>query len=201
MFTIGKLHKFIAASTVTMMILSPMPISWAASTEKPATITTTPTSTDKAEIQKRFVENLAAIGVTFTQDGENIDVIVDQKKAVAAIPVLESQGVIPKIATEDVKKSPLALSVGVIGISFTIVIMNMVFTENPSMKEVKVQTYVLPSENKEKQLCFSFNYTRDMFNKMNLDTLTPKDFVVNTSGFTFSQWCRTNMEKESKSKK
>lgn len=193
MFIISKSKRLLVLSVIFSLPFW-VNITFAQQTEAAPAVQTT----DKAEIQKRFIENLAAIGVTFTQNGQNIDVLIDQKKAIAAIPVLESQGVIPKIATEDVKKSPLALSVGVIGISFTIVIMNMVFTENPDLKNVKVQTYVLPQEGKDKELCFSFNYTRQMFDKMNLDTLTPKDFVVGTPGFTFSEWCKTNMEKETK---
>ena len=175
-----------------------------------------------------FTENLAAAGVTFTQSKPStkpqaktkpaepanpqeqtqateqaqdaLDITIDENTAVNALPGLEAQGVIPKIVPADLARAPLGMSVAVLGVSFTVVIIDSIYTAQADTNKLHVQAFVLPIGSKQKQLCYSFDYDRDQYKKLDLNKLTPKSFMMGTAGFTFTDWCRANMEKEGKKK-
>jgi hypothetical protein len=177
---------------------------WAASTTqaaaKPtvtrAAATTTPQKTTAQD--KLFVQNVAAAGVTWVKTTGKLDVTIDEKTAVAALPTLEAEGVIPKISAADIQRAPLGMSVAVVGVSFTVVILDSVYAGKNDTDKLQVQVFVLPIGTKQKQLCYTFDYDRAEYTKMDLNTLTPKSFMLTTPGFTFTEWCRSNMENESK---
>jgi hypothetical protein len=147
---------------------------------------------------KLFVQNVAAAGITFKHVADKLDVTIDEKAAVTALPSLEAEGVIPKIAPLDIKRAPLGMSVAVVGVSFTVVILDSIYAGKIDTDKLQVQVFVLPRGSAQKQLCYSFDYDRAEYAKMDLNTLTPKSFMLTTPGFTFTDWCRSNMEKESK---
>jgi hypothetical protein len=138
---------------------------------------------------------------TFKQTKDQLNITIDEKTAVDALPALEAEGVIPKIAPADIVRAPLGMSVAVVGVSFSVVILDSVYAGNAATDKLIVQAFVLPIGSKQKQLCYTFDYSRDMYKKMDFNKLTPKDFMLNTPGFTFTDWCRTNMQKEGKGKK
>ncbi len=152
----------------------------------------------KSSKQDAFLQNLAAVGVTYEQKGDKLDIIIDEKKAVNAMPALEKAGVIPKIPVADIKRAPLGMSVAVVGVSFTVVIVDALYGSDPKLDKLHVQAYVEPLDSKDKQACYSFDYNNAMHKKMNLNTVTPKDFMMNTPGFTFSEWCRLHINSETK---
>jgi hypothetical protein len=169
----------------------------ASASNKSAAVSTA--STQKTTVKdKLFVENVAAAGITFNHVAGKLDVTIDEKVAVAALPSLEAEGVIPKIAPLDIKRAPLGMSVAVVGVSFTVVILDSIYAGKIDTDKLQVQVFVLPTGSVQKQLCYSFDYDRAEYSKMDLNTLTPKSFMLTTPGFTFTDWCRSNMEKESK---
>jgi hypothetical protein len=148
--------------------------------------------------EDKFIETVAAAGVTYKQLPGELDITIDEKTAVAALPGLQAEGVIPKIAAADIARAPLGMSVAVVGVSFTVVILDAAYAGNTTTDALHVQAFVVPTGSKQKQLCYTFNFDRSTYQKMDLNTLTPKSFMLTTPEFTFTDWCRTNMEKEAK---
>jgi hypothetical protein len=192
-------HHFGIVFLISSFIMSP---AWAASMTTPAPASNKATAASqpqKSSAQdKLFIQNVAAAGITFNHTADKLDVTIDEKAAVAALPTLEAEGVIPKIAMPDIKRAPLGMSVAVVGVSFTVVILDSIYAGKSDTDKLQVEVFVLPVGSVQKQLCYSFDYDRAEYAKMDLNTLTPKSFMLTTPGFAFTDWCRTNMEKESK---
>ena len=74
--------------------------------------------------------NIASIGISFDQAKQNVDITIDQKKTIDSLPTLTSHGLISKIDPKDIASAPLSLSVALIGISFTVVIIDSIFSNN-----------------------------------------------------------------------
>lgn len=159
-------------------------------------LVTTVSAAEPANAAANLKQNIASIGITYDQMKQNVDIVIDQRKTIAALPTLTSHGLISNIAPNDIATAPLSLSVALIGISFTVVIIDSIFSHNNDLDSIHVQTYVLPAGSQEKKLCYSFDYSRAMYEKMDMDNLTPKAFMLNTPSFTFSPWCKENMDKE-----
>lgn len=169
-------------------------------------VQSTPVTTEKAltpeETKASYDKLIASAGVTYVLTKPNLDITVDESKALAALPDLEKQGMINgTIPPADVAAMPISISGALIGVSFSAVIIHTEFQNDPSLDKLHVQVYLLPTDSKsdaDKQLCYSFDFTRELFNKTNWDTVTPKDIMVNSPNFKFSDWCQSAIDKESK---
>ena len=146
-------------------------------------------SNSQLRTQNRFIKNLMAVGITFKQSGNNIDITIDEQKTLNAFPILESQGIVSKQDVEASIKAPLSVSVVLVGVSSSIRILNNFFKNNNSLEKIHINGYVIPLNRKSKKSCYSFEYDRNAFNKLNLNILTPRHFVNSTIGFVFSDWC------------
>lgn len=145
---------------------------------------------------KVFKKNLEQIGIIYKRLGQDIEITVDASKTLNALPLLLAQGIVSRVDSEIVNIAPLSVSVILAGLSSTITIINSVFERNPSLSKVHIQGFVIPIDNQIKQACYSFSYDRGKFYSMNLDTLTPREFLKVTSDFEFSDWCKENLYQE-----
>ena len=192
------LRHFLCATGWVFLTMNLVVHSASAATLSKASTATTKTSAQDKIAQEKFAANVASAGVTFKQTNDELDITINEKTAVDALPALEAEGVIPKIAPADIERAPLGMSVAVVGVSFSVVILDSFYAGSATADKVHVQAFVLPMDSKQKQLCYTFDYSRDMYKKMDLNKLTPKDFMLNTPGFIFTEWCRDNMQKEGK---
>lgn len=155
-------------------------------------------SDNKSIVQNKLITNLSTIGVTYKRESNNIDILIDQEKSLNSLPILEEQGIISKMDTQVVNKAPLSISAVIIGVSSTLRILNDVFMNTPSLTKIHVNAYVIPIGSASNQLCYSFDYDREAFNKLNLNIVTPRQFVRDTLGFVFSKWCQVKIYAEGK---
>ncbi len=149
-----------------------------------------------AENYDNMKKNVESAGFNFTHTDNSLDVVIEQSKLFTAIPILVADDVITKVTEKDIKDSPMAVTVYAAGITFSVTILTGVYAMNPKLDKMHVSGYVIPSSGGEKQLCYSFDYTRDMYEKLDMDKTSTNDFINNTPGFEFSAWCRAILEKE-----
>jgi hypothetical protein len=142
-------------------------------------------------------ENVASIGITFNQAGQNLDIEMDQAKVLASIPMLEQDKAIPEIDEADLKNAPLSVSIYAIGITFSVAILTGTFANDSSLNNLHVTMNVIPSDGTAKQSCFSFDYTRDLYMKLDMG-ITTNEFINKAPNFKFSEYCKNMMEKENK---
>jgi hypothetical protein len=143
-------------------------------------------------------KNVASAGITFTQTPGNLDIVLDEATLLASFPALVKAGAVAKVTDADIKSAPLSVSIYAAGVTFSVTILSGVYAKDPALDKLHVNLTVIPSDSKDKQSCFSFDFTRAMYEKLDLNTTTTNDFMTKTPGFTFSEWCKTNLEKEDK---
>ncbi len=154
-----------------------------------------------AENYNNMKTNVESVGFNFTQTGDNLDIVIDQTKLFAGIPTLVANDVITKVNENDLKNSPMAVTVYATAITFSVTILSGVYARNPKLDKLHVTGYIIPVGGGEKKLCYSFDYTRSLYEKLDLDKTSTNDFINQTPGFTFSDWCRGILEKEEASTK
>jgi hypothetical protein len=183
----------VSALPTNAPVVSPAPTSVV-----PAPNLTTPDTSDSSNAS--FVSTLGMAGVTYNQSGQDLDITIDEQKTLDIMPQLEKQAIIEKVDPAVLANAPLSVSVNMIGISFTVVILNQLYGRSDALDKLHVQGFVVPKDGSPKQLCYYFDYDREMFKSLDMSSLTPQDFISKTPTFAVTNWCKTNLLKEQKAR-
>lgn len=147
---------------------------------------------------KDFVSAAKQMGVTFALKGDQLEINTDQKLALAAIPGLQTLGVVnPKITAADIKRFPLTLSGG-IGILIATGVVPYIYKTTQADK-IHVSLYLDRPDQKGKmshQLILSFDFTRSLYEKENWDKFPAKRFMEIAPNFKFDPWYDAELKKE-----
>lgn len=142
-------------------------------------------------------KNVANVGITFTQSANNLDVTMDEAKALSSAPELSKENVIAKIDEKDLKNAPLAVTIYAMSVPLTVTILTGVYAKDTSIDKLHITVYVIPKDGGKSQPCYSFDYTRDLYKKLDMN-LSTNEFIDKTPSFAFSDYCKPILEKESK---
>ncbi len=164
-------------------------------------VTTVPKPLPAKRLDSHFIANVAAAGITFQQTKDTLDMTIDEQRTMSALPGLQAGHLIPRIAPADITRAPLSIAVDVVGVAFTVVILDAIYADMPDADKVVIQGYVIPRGSKQKQLCYTFDTDRETFKKLDLRVLTPKDFMLMTPSFMFTDWCKAIMKMEGQQKR
>lgn len=148
--------------------------------------------------ENTFRQNLNAAGLTYELTGSNLSINVDQGKMVDALPRLQSLGYLSsKIPDSAIKQKPTLITF-TIGIIFTTAILHYNYEVNKSLDKIHVTSYIIPKDASagSKQECYSFDFTRALFDKTDWNKLSYNDFIKMIPNFNFTTWCRNQMTKE-----
>lgn len=152
-----------------------------------------------AQDQKSFVKNLGDLGVTFNRSGANLDVVVDQAKVIATIPKFQQLGFLnPKITqtTIDTKPTEIAFFISTL---FTSMLIHDYYTNDKTLDKLHIKGYIIPTKGKtNKQMCYSLDFNRSIFNKINWDVFKESDLIKMAPNFSFTKWCHDLLSKEMK---
>ena len=166
-------------------------------TQAPTSATDDGTSAfDPLGCVNKFKRNLENSGIAYNNTNENIEITIDEKKTLDALPNLVSQGVVSLSDAAVVNTAPLSVSVVIAGITSTMNIVNDTFQRNPQLSKVHVQGFVLPLNGADKKPCYTFDYERSKFSMLDLGVVTPRTFITQTPNFAFSTWCMRNLTQE-----
>lgn len=157
-----------------------------------------------ANQEEVFKKNLAASGVTYSIKNKNMEIVIDAIKGLNAIPKLQELGYINKnIKQADVTRTPIILTF-MIGMLFTAVVVHHEYAINKNMDGLKVRGYMLIPDKKgknNKQACFTFDFNRAIFNKVNWNGISEGGFAKASRNFALSEWCYKVIAAEKKKKK
>lgn len=155
-----------------------------------------------ADTPKSLADELAPRGITYDYKNNTLDILIDETKAKATIPLLQEQGILPKdITSSDIEQMPVTAAVEAVGMSFTVVLVHNIFKENPTLEKIHVDAYFMPSDAgifTRRKPCFSFDFDRATYNKIDWNNVTTKDFMLQTTNFALQQWCSDKIVAESK---
>lgn len=135
-------------------------------------------------------QSFAFAGVTYKQTGQNLDITVEQNKALNAIPVLQKTGAVnPSLTPMDVSLLPISLSASVVGMQFTTWIINSLYKTNNALDNLHVQVYLSSATDNVKQLCYSFDMNRGIYNRINWNNVNAVNLVTESANYVISDWC------------
>ncbi len=152
---------------------------------------------EKVVDQKVFTQNLAASGITFEQKNNKLIVNVDQSKALSIIPRLQTLGLLNKSITAKVITDKPISTTFKVGILFTTAIIDNEYRINKKIDKIQVNGYFIGADQK-KEPCYAFEFSRDLYNKLDWNTLTDRDFVKAAPNFVLSEWCHAKLSAELK---
>lgn len=134
---------------------------------------------------------LALTGIAYKQAGQNLEVTIEKNRALNAIPAMQQAGTVnPALTLTDINLLPVSLAASVVGMQFTTWIINYIYKTNTSIDNLHVQVYLSSAdENNTKQLCYSFDFNRSMYDKINWRNFTSVNLANDSSNFTISDWC------------
>lgn len=189
--TLGKFSKIyiILFKFIVMILISTMAFSFSINDDSPIN--------DPLGPLAKFKKNMASLGITYELSSEHIEITINQLKTLNALPDWICKGIISRPDSQAINTFPLSIIITLAGISSSINIVNSTFQRDHSLNTLYVQGYVIPTGTSKKIPCYSFHYTRNDFNKLDLSIITPQQFVKITPNFTWSKWCKNNMEIES----
>ncbi len=143
-------------------------------------------------------KNMETAGFSFTQTGTSLDIVLDEATFLAVVPALVKEKAIIKVDENDLKMAPMTVSVYAAGVPFSVTILSGVYAKFPALDKLHVSLFVVPTGSKDKQLCFSFDYTRSLYNALDMNKTTSNDFMTKTPAFAFTDWCKGLLDGEQK---
>lgn len=153
-----------------------------------------------AENNTPVISDLSTRGITYEVKQGQLNVTIVEEKALAAIPELQSKGVLPKNITPDhLKKMQVTAAVEAVGMSYTVALVHSIFMNDPNLQSLHVTGYLVSKNSSifsEKKPCFSFEINRDVYNSINWDVISTKDFMAKTTNFKLEDWCKDRIQAE-----
>ena len=139
--------------------------------------------------------NFIKAGIAVERSGQNLDITIDQEKALSnGISLFESAGSIEsgKFTQKDILNIPVTIASTVVGMLFTIGIIHNMYSPQNDVDELHFNVFLLSPDgrgNNEKQLCYSFDFNRGIFKKIDWDNFDLSNFLLIAPNFTYSAWC------------
>lgn len=143
--------------------------------------------------QQELDKAIAVAGITYKQMGNTLTVMIEQSKALNAIPVLQKTGMVnPELTQADIHLLPVSLSASVVGIEFTAWIINAIYQNNTLIDPLHVAVFLSPGNSANHQspvLCYTFEFNRDIYSRINWKNITATTLPNESLRFTLSDWC------------
>jgi len=145
---------------------------------------------------------LTSRGIVYELNDQKLIITIDETKAIETIPELQKKGVLPKDVTQkDIAAKPVTAAVEAVGMNFTFVLVRAAFQNDPSLNQLHVEAFFVPANagifSRDKP-CFSFDFDRATYDKINWTKINSKDFIDLTTNFAYQQWCTDQLVQEAK---
>lgn len=154
---------------------------------------------DQTQDQDNFVQAIAALGVTYSLSGDELDIVVDQQQAIDAIPSMQKIGVInPDITQTEIDLMPVTHSLADIGLAATTNILSYIF-QNSYIYQLHVDTFLSYTDDYGhyvKVPCYSFDFDRDLYNRIDWNNFSGDNLIRIAPNIDFSSWCVDKLNEE-----
>lgn len=136
------------------------------------------------------------MGVSFTFEKNELNIFVDQMKSNNyLVPRIQALGIWPGINNESLKKTPI-IATSLICIYTNVMILNYVYKET-STDDINIHTYLMtPANPSVKHLIFSYKFTRNIFNNIDMNKTNAMTFSNIAQDFKYSEWYNENAARE-----
>lgn len=145
-----------------------------------------------------FIATLKKAGVSYQITNGTLEINVDQKTALDNVSSLQLVDAIdPNITQDEVNTHPITYS-GTIALYYTAQILINVY-KIPTNNDLHINIYLLtPNDfgNKDKHLIISFDFNRELFQKINWPNFPAQNLEKVTNNFKFDQWYNDKIKAE-----
>lgn len=146
----------------------------------------------------QFIESLQKAGISYERTEQGLDIIANQQLMLATLPTLQQLGALNSgLDIKEVNAHPITYS-GAIALHFTNLIIPYVYKNNFA-GDMKINIYLSSPDNfgnLQKHLLMSFNFNKDLYNKINWDNFVPQNLVKVAPNFTIDPWYQEQMNHE-----
>lgn len=151
---------------------------------------------------RAFNSYLDGIGISYIRAGSTMTIMINQQKALEAIPSLKEDGILnPELTQTFVNACPTLVS-AYIGFLYTGVILIYTYKNMP-LDKINVKIYIeLPDifGNNIQHSIASFKFSKNLFNKINWDnfdaSMMNNLFPKVAPDFRYSEWYEEKMQEE-----
>lgn len=152
-------------------------------------------------VQENLVNTLTDVGISFEHNNSNLNILMDEDKIFLMIPRFQQLNYISKKVTESQVKTQSTTLSFQISAMLTIIAIHDTYANDPNVDKLHINVYFFSSNsNSSKELCYSFDFNRDLFNKINWSTYSSEEMMKTSPNFTISDWCKSRLSSESKKK-
>jgi hypothetical protein len=141
--------------------------------------------------------NAATIGITHKLSGQDLSFIIDQKKLLKFVPKLQKAGFIDPVLTTTEVSFYQPLLAASVSIPYITQIIKNIYSTNPNIDQIHVYAYLFARDlygNNEKSYCYSFDFDRTLYQKINWKAFRPVNIKQIAPNFKTSDICRNLVE-------
>lgn len=146
--------------------------------------------------QEEFNSSLMVMGVSYKQEKDQVEILIDEQKALKAIPAMQAMGAMnPDISQTDINLNE-ELYTGEIGAFNAPAIIAYIYKKT-NANNLLFKIYLIAADdygNNQKHLIYSFNFFRSLYNKINWDNFGPENLIKVAPNFKTSSWFASKMD-------
>jgi hypothetical protein len=143
--------------------------------------------------QQSLQQDAATTGISYQFVGQNLVIVVAQKKLQKIIPKLQKSGLIDKNLSLTEIGFYQSLLATTISMRFVASLIKNIYLTRHNTDLIHVDTYLLAPDifgNKGKVLCYSFDFDRKLFQRINWQELQISNWKHIVSNFKASELCK-----------
>lgn len=143
------------------------------------------------------LQNSAAVGITHQFSGKNLSILIDQQKMLRTIPKLQKAKVInPNLSKTEIDFYQ-SLFPATVSILYVSALVKNTYLTHSDIDQIHVDAYLLTVDlygNNEKSLCYSFDFDRSLYQKINWKKFQADNLKHIALNFKTSNVCQNLMD-------
>jgi hypothetical protein len=144
--------------------------------------------------QQLMQKNATALpGISYQFVGQNLVIVVDQKRLMEIIPTLQKAGLIDANLSSTQIGFYQSLLATTVSMRFVASLIKKIYLTHSKTDIIHVDTYLLTPDifgNNGKELCYSFDFDRKLFQKINWQQFQISNLQHIVSNFKASELCQ-----------
>lgn len=134
----------------------------------------------------------STVGISYEFNGQELYVLIDPKEVLKTIPKLQKTGLIDRNLTKTEIGFYQSLLAGTASIPYVTNLIKTIYSKNNQINQISVYTYLLSPDlygNTGKEPCYSFDFDRNLYQRINWANFQSNNIKRITSNFKTSDQC------------
>lgn len=140
-----------------------------------------------------YAQNRLPAGVTYELNGQNLSIVMDQKKLLQLVPKLQKAGSIDRMLTRTEMSFYQPLLAATVSLSYVTSIVKNIYLTQSNIDQLHVSTFLLATDlygNFNKNPCYSFDFNRKLYQRINWSKFQSENMKAIAPNFKTAGLCR-----------